>query len=352
MNAITERKLATLLFLAVLLLATLACGQTSSPTSTPVVKTATPVSGVSETQPAPAAQVQQATSTPTVALAPTSAPEPTAPPTNPPTTKDLGDVVELNQYIIQAIAVEDPATPGMLYQAESGKKLVAVELVVGNISGPTVTVNPLNATLLDADGFTYRPVLGGRDGQIELVDLGPGERVRGWISFDIPNASKPDGIKYSVTLANTLQTGLTPSQGGQAADQLPTRTPLKLPKLGDVVEQDGYSLTAVTIEDPAKPGVIFRPEIGKRLLAVEVIVGNVSGAKITVNPLNATLVDGDGFLYRPTLGGRDDQIELVELNMGEKVKGWISFQIPPEAKLEGIKYNVSGNITLETGLTK
>ena len=345
-----------------LVITTIACGQTPSPTSTPVIKTATPAGGAAEAQPTKATAAQQATNVPAATSAPTSAPKatsapsstpkPTVPPTNPPKAANLGDVVELNKYFIQAMNVEDPAIPGPIYQAESGKKLVAVELVVGNISGTGITVNPLNATLLDTDGFTYRPVLGGREGQIELVNLGPGERVRGWISFNIPNAGKPNGIKYNASLAGTLQTGLAPSQGGQTTVQLPAWTPPKLPKLGDVVEQDGYSLTAATVEDPAKPGVIFRPEKGKRLLAVEAVVGNVSGAKITVNPLNATLVDADGFLYKPTLGGRYGQIELVELNPGEKVKGWISFQIPPGAKPEGVKYNVSGNISLETGLTK
>ena len=111
---------------------------------------------------------------------------------NPSKATNLGDVVELNKYFIQAVAVEDPGTPGPIYEAESGKKLVAVELVVGNVSGTAITVNPLNATLLAGDGFTYRPVLGGRAGQIELVNLNPGERVRGGSGFNIPNAEKAE----------------------------------------------------------------------------------------------------------------------------------------------------------------
>ena len=51
----------------------------------------------------------------------------------------------------------------------------------------------------------------------------------------------------------------------------------ELPELGDA---GGSSLMAATVEDPAKPGVIFTPEKGKRLLAVEVVVGNVSGGEI------------------------------------------------------------------------
>lgn len=342
MRNITERTLAILLAVSLLVMATLACGETPLPTSTSVVKTATPAGAVTEAPQTKPTATKQATSAPAVTATLTSAPK----------SAGLGDVVEQNEYFIQATAVEDPATPGMLYQAESGKKLIAVELVVGNVSGTAIMVNPLNATLLDGDGFTYQAALGGRDEQLELLSLNPGEKARGWISFKIPNAAKVKSIKFNISLGDTLQTGLIPPQGRQTPAQLPARTPPKLPKLGDVVEQDGYSLTASTVEDPTKPGIIFKAEKGKRLIAIEVVIGNVAGAKITVNPLNAVLVDADGFLYKPTLGGRDGQIALTELNSGEKVKGWISFQIPPQAKLEGIKYNMSGNITLETGLTK
>jgi len=342
MKTSTQRTLIVLLSVSLLVVATLACGETPSPTSTPVIKTATPAGAVTETPQAKPTATKQATSAPAATVAPTNVPK----------SANLGDVVERDGYFIQATTGEDPAPPGPLYRAESGKKLVAVELVVGNVSGTAITVNPLNATLLDGDGFTYQAELGGRDGQIELVSLNPGERVKGWISFQIPNAAKLKSIKYDVSFGNTLQTGLTPPPTGQAPAPLPGRTPPQLAKLGDVVEQDGYSLSASQVEDPAKPGIIFRAEKGKRLVAVEVVVGNVSGAKITVNPLNAVLVDTDGFLYKPELGGRDGQLALVDLNPGEKAKGWIAFQIPPQAKLEGIKYNMSGNITLETGLTK
>jgi uncharacterized protein DUF4352 len=262
--------------------------------------------------------------------------------------------VEQEGYFFQATAVEDPATPGPIHQAESGKKLVAVEVVIGNQADTSITVNPLSATLIDDDGFTYKAALGGRDDQIPLMDVNQGERVRGWISFKIPNAAKPKGIRYDVSALGgiTLQTNVTLAPAGQTQAPLPPRTSPQLPKLGDVVSQDGYTLSASEVEDPAKPGAFSNIQKGMRLVAVEIAVGVETGAKITVNPLYAVLVDTDGFLYKAALGGRDGQIALMDLNPGERVKGWVSFQLPPNAKLEGIKYNVSGNITLETGLSK
>lgn len=126
----------------------------------------------------------------------------------------------------------------------------------------------------------------------------------------------------------------------------------ELAGLGEVLKEYGYSLRAVTVEDPAPPGRIYEPTEGKKLVAVEIIVGNVSGKQIGTNPMDATLIDKDGFAYRCELAGRDGQLELVDLDPGEKVKGWIAFEIPPRAIPASIKYEMIGypTIVLEVGL--
>jgi hypothetical protein len=263
---------------------------------------------------------------------------------------NLGDVIIQGDYFFQAVAVEDPAKPGVLYQEESGKRLVAVDVIIGNVNGSADSFNPLSAVLLDDEGYAYRPDLGGRDGQLSLIEVNPGERVRGWISFVVPDNAKLRSLKYDFN-GDTIKAGLTGGEGQAPAD-LPERTPPTLSKLGDVVEQDGYSLTAITVEDPAKPGMFFTAVKGMRLVAVEIVIANVSGEQINTNPLYSTMVDGNGFLYGAEMMGRNGQMEMVELNKGEKVKGWVSFLIPSDATLEGIKFNMAGNITLETGLAK
>lgn len=82
MRATTERKFAIFLALSLLVMTTLACGQTSSPTSTQVVKTATPTGGAAEDQPTKATAPQQATNVPATTSAPTSAPKATLAPTS------------------------------------------------------------------------------------------------------------------------------------------------------------------------------------------------------------------------------------------------------------------------------
>jgi len=125
--------------------------------------------------------------------------------------------------------------------------------------------------------------------------------------------------------------------------------------LGDVVEQFGYSLSATNVEDPTSPGILYSPIQGYKLVAVEITLGNVSGAKsLSVNPLYAYLVDSNGFVYWAELGGRDSQIDTMDLNVGEKAKGWVSFTIPDSATPAYIKdqTEVFSSNYLITGLAK
>ena len=174
--------------------------------------------------PAPAAVAERATATPqlTRTPVPTNTPRPTRTPkptatvtksvdTPQPQPLYLGDVVEQYGYLLLAIMVEDPTTPGMFYQAKEGYKLVAVEIIVGNVSGETLSVNPLYAVLVDSNGFVYQPELAGRDGQLATADLNVGERARGWVAFEIPEDTTPVIIKYLVEVFsdNWVQVSLT-----------------------------------------------------------------------------------------------------------------------------------------------
>jgi len=117
--------------------------------------------------------------------------------------------------------------------------------------------------------------------------------------------------------------------------------------LGDAVEQDGYTLSVVTFEDPTVPNTLYQAVEGQKLVAVEIVVGNVSGEQFTTNPASATLVDGEGFLHPPKLGSRDGQLALQALNPGEKIRGWIAFEIPSEAIVASIKYPAGSSPRIE-----
>lgn len=181
---------------AMLALVSLACGSASGTRS---ISTPTPWS---------ASTVQVVTGQATDTIEP-----PTPIPTDVSTTEApafLGDLIEVDGYSLTAFVIEDPATrPGVFYKSQPGKKLVAVEFAVGNISGETFNSNVLYTTLVDTDGFLYGAEIVGVEGDLELLDVNPGERVRGWAAFFIPEGAKAAKLKYEIK--NTvLETGLLP----------------------------------------------------------------------------------------------------------------------------------------------
>lgn len=109
---------------------------------------------------------------------------------------------DVQQYSLEMGKIEDPAKPSMFATIEPGYKLVAVEFIISNVAGKPLQVNPMNATLVDTDGFSYRPELAGRDGggQLPTVTLNQGEKVRGWVAFTVPEEAKPYYIKYDLDL--------------------------------------------------------------------------------------------------------------------------------------------------------
>ena len=272
---------------------------------------------------------------------------------------ELGDTDELEGYSLTAMSVEDPAKPGRLYDPVEGKKLIAVDVVIANVSGDKpADTNPLGATLVDTEGFVYDAELGGVDGQLDMVDLNPGERIRGWIAFEVPEEAVAASIRYEISgyPEILLQTGLGPRSDGQTEIAVPIMAERpQYPPLAETVEEEGYLLSAVAVEDPATPGSMYTSKEGKKLIAVEVVLGNVDGEQFSSNALYATLIDTEGFSYRPELGGREGgQIDLMDLNPGEKVKGWITFEVPEKMVPESIKYEFSGypKIVLQTGLAQ
>jgi len=137
--------------------------------------------------------------------------------------------------------------------------------------------------------------------------------------------------------------------------QAPSLTPTPAERyLGDIVEHGGVWLTALTVQDPATPGMFASIGEGNKLVAIEVVIGNSGSAPISVNSYYAELVDADGFVYQPGILVLDSDIELdtVTLFKGEKAKGWIAFEIPLEAipALVIYKPEFSSEVSLEASL--
>jgi hypothetical protein len=105
------------------------------------------------------------------------------------------------------------------------------------------------------------------------------------------------------------------------------------------------ALTLWATSDPAPVDPYFKPDPGNRVVAFDVTIENTgTGGTLHYNLYEAHLQTSDDRLYngsgdttlRPTLGYGD-------LAGGEKVRGWITFEIPKTAALATLKYSDFGD---------
>ncbi|CAB4147392.1 Domain of unknown function DUF4352 [uncultured Caudovirales phage] len=119
------------------------------------------------------------------------------PPRTRPAYPKSGETAEAQGYTLSAVGLEPVAKPGILYLVKKGYKLVGVEIVVGNTKADSASVNELNASIVDTRGFVWPMELAGRDGKgLDAGKIGKGERMRGWVAFEMPDDAIPDAVRY------------------------------------------------------------------------------------------------------------------------------------------------------------
>lgn len=81
---------------------------------------------------------------------------------------------------------------------KSGYKFLAIDVTVENVNAdPSGYGNPFNFSLKDQDGYTYTDVLVGKDPSIKSDSIGKGEKVRGFLTFEVPSSQTKLQLKYS-----------------------------------------------------------------------------------------------------------------------------------------------------------
>jgi hypothetical protein len=267
----------------------------------------------------------------------------------PPEGAFMGDFIAKSGYFFAALELEDPTIPSKSYTPESGSRLVSVLVVFGNQNGKQIMVGENDCRLKDVNGGMHDIESDAKDGSlpIEFVDLG--ERVKGWISFSLPEDVNPELLmcKFNTGVDTvTFELGITVTPEGHVVLKVNTsRIPPVRSKLGEKVTADGYSLTALKVEDPAESAysLTYSPQNGWHLAAVQLAVANVGRTEDhnNIDPLEFSLVDMDGYLYSAELFGRTGQIESGVFSLGTEYKGWVSFTIPDGVRLESVKYRNS-----------
>lgn len=304
----SKRNFVVFLALAVLLLVSLACGSSESPT---LVATSDPSvdAGSQSEQPTQAPVTQQ--------------------------NYKIGDVVSIEDHVLVVLGWEN-VQPNDISKPDEGKKFVAVELLIVNNSQSSMSVSTLlQMSMKDDTGqkydvdFTASTAIDG--------ELSPGEKVRGKVGFQVAENATGLQFVFDASVFGTgkvfVDLGTEPVTVDPPAN-IAGETSQQTYNVGDVIAMGTTNITVNEIQYPA--GDEFnQPNTGFKFLVVDITIENTAATAISVSTLmQMSVKDSSGQKYDVDLmastasGGSSPD---GEISPGEKLRGQVGFQVPENA---------------------
>lgn len=178
------------------------------------------------------------------------------------------------------------------------------------------------------------------------------------VSSDTAVSSPIDETDNSpVTVSEESSTITSPTRESQSTTNnnvVVTVTPDGTPEIKEdlpgtyimVSDPDYYMFVSYTVTDPSAE---VEPATNRVVLSVN--LGNNTGDTITVRNEALTLLDEDGNRFTPVADmSLDPQLLGNELNQGESVYGFVSFDIPDDANPAYLEWCLSGDSPCERPL--
>ena len=257
-----------------------------------------------------------------------------------PAIYSLGDTVHLGDWNLAVLGWSQP--PGSAGNTpRPGQRFVAVEVVFVNVAQGSRNLSPLmQMSLKDAGDRRYTLNLAAQAAAGSALpngEVSPGERVRGWVGFQVPQDAGGLRFIFDPSLLNSgkvvVALGAQPASVGEPAGLMPGEQGQSAFGVGDVVAIGDLQVVVHGLrQDPGT--AIFHPDAGDQFVAVDVSVTNTGASPRTISSLlQMKLKDASGQSYDLHLGAQAAAGASPpdgELSPGETVRGQVAYQVPAD----------------------
>jgi hypothetical protein len=131
--------------------------------------------------------------------------QPTTPEAPPTKTYKMGDLVDLNGKTMAVNAVAPYTSGNQFIAPKSGNKFVTVDITLQNNSKDPYTYNVLEFKLHDNQDYGYDMAVSDKEPTLSTGTIQPGEKTRGFITFEIPVNNTPAKLVYTPGFWNLSQ---------------------------------------------------------------------------------------------------------------------------------------------------
>lgn len=251
----------------------------------------------------------------------------------------IGDVIgidNLNLMVLGWQVVEGNS----FVRPDPGQRFIAVEMVVVNRGdSPESISSVLQVSLKDAAFRQYTPDFSATgaigDRQLNGV-LVPGERLRGWTGFSIPEDARGLTLTFDSNLfsSGTVSVALGDDPVRQEPPAtIPGERPITVFNVGESVQVGDLVITVNEVTSPSGEG-FNQPDDGYRFVLVDVTIENRGARSRFLSSYQTWIKDAQGYRYTNDItatllatGGRING----ELPAGQTVRGQIGFEVPADA---------------------
>lgn len=90
----------------------------------------------------------------------------------------------------------DPwVSENMFIQPDPGRRFVAFDVTIEQVGGSHLA-SEFNFQLTDVEGFAYDTAFLGAEPPLQMIDLGKGQKTRGWVTFEVNEGTPLKLLKY------------------------------------------------------------------------------------------------------------------------------------------------------------
>ncbi|MFY3740426.1 MAG: hypothetical protein HMLIMOIP_000864 [Candidatus Nitrosomirales archaeon] len=200
-----------------------------------------------------------------------------------------------------------------------GGKRIDVELICKNKEATAEScLNPFYFKLRDTDGHEYTPEM--LESPISSVRIPSNDIVRAVASFKIPTQAVANQLIFSELLGSTLTVSLTATKA--PADSPPASQWVLSSNKGTILSDGKQELQ---IHDEKWSGNAYQLDIS---------ITNIGNEKASYNVFYTYVKDENGVVYdREIFSIPEPSFSSGELQPGEKVRGWLAFEVDSPKEL-------------------
>jgi hypothetical protein len=125
----------------------------------------------------------------------------------------------------------------------------------------------------------------------------------------------------------------------QSADAQPMAPDAGIRRVGETAQALDYAFTLAETKVCDRGRIKARP--GHLRIGARVEIEAHGDREVPVNPFYARVVDAqrDGYAYTATFGGCEPDLKSSRIGKGERMSGWITFEIPEHARGLELSYS-------------